>query len=317
MNPRTATREGYTFLLESGVSSPQHDAEALLEHVLNLPRVRFYADNNFELTEKELFAYRLVLARRADGYPLQYIIGTTGFRNVSLYVEPGVFIPRPETEILVDKAIEVLPSGRAHILDLCCGCGNICISLASEYAYLIFTAIDNNRDSVRLCDANARKNNVHENIQILESDLFNVIDEGNRFDVIISNPPYVPNSVMHSLPPEIRNFEPHSALVGGIDGLEVINRIISSAPNYLKQGGWLLLEAGEDQVDKIAGSMKTIMWSSLKPVSDSLSNDPIELHNHLGRDGETPVWSNVETYQDLTGRPRIIRARLFCPEDGE
>lgn len=317
MNPRTATREGYAFLLESGISAPQHDAEALLEYVLNLPRVRFYADNTLELTEKELLTYRLVLARRSEGYPLQYIIGTTGFRGVNLFVEPGVFIPRPETEILVDKAIEVLPSGPAHILDLCCGCGNICISLASEYACLTFTAIDNSRNSVRLCDTNARINNVHENINILESDLFNVIDDESSFDVIISNPPYIPNSVMHSLPPEIRNFEPHSALVGGIDGLDIINRIISSAPDYLKHGGWLLLEAGEDQVDKIAGSMKAVGQPSLKPVSCDSNREPVERADRKGKDGDIPVWSNVETYQDLTGRPRVVRARLCSPENGE
>ncbi|MBN1288811.1 MAG: peptide chain release factor N(5)-glutamine methyltransferase [Actinobacteria bacterium] len=312
MNPLVAAKEGCAFLKDAEVTSPEHDSVALLEFVLGVSRVRLYTGELSEMTEKELLTYRLMLARRAEGYPLQYMIGTTGFRGIELSVEPGVFIPRPETEILVEKAIEILPAGNVEVLDLCCGCGNISISIARELGRAKVTAVDNSRESLRLCGANAKENDVFENIDILEGDLFNTIPEDLRFDAIISNPPYVPISIWGTLPREVRDHEPHTALVAGIDGLEFIRRIIFNSPFHLKQGGWLVLEAGEDQIKRIESELAAATRSSIMLSTDSIAGGmvaPIHLANQSDR---APVWSGIESFHDLAGRPRIVRAMLSC-----
>ncbi|MBN1288868.1 MAG: peptide chain release factor N(5)-glutamine methyltransferase [Actinobacteria bacterium] len=317
MDPLIAVKEGCAFLKDTEVASPEHDAEALLEFVLGVPRVQFYAGEKLELTEKELFTYRLMLARRAEGYPLQYMIGTTGFRGIELSVKPGVFIPRPETEILVEKAIEILPTGHAEVLDLCCGCGNICISIAKEHAAAKVTAVDKSRESVRLCSANARENDVFDDIEIREGDLFDALPENMKFDAIVSNPPYVPISIWGSLPREVRDHEPHTALVAGIDGLEFIRRIIFTSPFHLKEGGWLVLEAGEDQIKRIESELSTATRSSVVLSTDSIAGGMVA-PIHLANQGDpVPVWSDIESFGDLAGKPRIVRAMLSCSVGAE
>lgn len=288
MNVVESIAKAAPFLDRHGVPSPRLNAEVLLGHLLGLSRLDIYTGFDRPLSDAETGIFRLLLMRRANGYPLQYMTREAGFRTVALEVVPGVFIPRPETEVLVEKALEVLPQRAAEVLDLGTGCGNIAVSIALERQDAKVTAVDNDWMSVELCRRNALRNGVAGTVRALEGDLFEPLEPGREFDAIISNPPYVPIGKWESLPMEVRGFEPVEALVAGEDGLDVIRRIIQGAPGHLKDGGWLLLEVDETQAEKVV---------------------PL-LSSPLGGDKRGGAWTNAEYFRDLAGRPRVVRARL-------
>jgi len=284
------------FLEKHGVPSPRLNAEVLLGYLLGISRLEIYTGFDRPLSDDEAGALRLLLIRRASGYPLQYMTREVGFRTAVLEVRPGVFIPRPETEVLVEKALELLPDSAVEVLDVGTGCGNIAICVALERRDARVTAIDNDWLSVELCGRNAARNGVEGTVSVLEGDLFEPLETGREFDAILSNPPYIPMDKWESLPLEVRGFEPMEALVAGGDGLDVIRRIIGVAPGYLKEGGWLLLEVDETQAERVVG--------------DLLSSSPLQTSPLRGEDEGGGAWTNAEYFRDLAGRPRVVRARL-------
>ncbi len=285
-----------SYLERHEVPSPRLNAELLLANLLGISRLDIYTGFERPLGEAEAGAYRDLLARRAAGWPLQYLTGEAGFRGFTFEVGPGVFIPRPETEILVEKVLEVLPEGDSEVLDLGCGCGNIAACVAVERPGARLTAVDSQQPAVELTRRNAAACGVSDMVRVLQGDLFGPLEgSGARFDAIVSNPPYVPCGCRDSLPAEVREYEPPNALFAGEDGLAVINRIIDGAPGYLKMRGWLVLEVDE---------------SHARAVADSLG-----VSSHGGGEGAGEVagecrWSDVELFDDLAGRPRVVRARF-------
>lgn len=265
------------YLERHDVSSPRLNSEILLCHLLDIRRIDIYTGFERALTPGQADEYKRLLARRASGFPLQYLTGETGFRNLTLHIVEGVFIPRPETELVVEKALEVMPEG-ARVLDIGSGCGNIAVSIASEREDATVTAVDVDRAAVELTGGNAETAGVEGRVEVIQSDLFAAL-VGRRYDIIISNPPYVPEAARDSLPSEVRDFEPPAALFAGPDGLDTIARILADAPCYLNDGGWLVLEIDETQDKSVAAMLKE------------------------------QGWVDVQVMEDLTGRPRIARAR--------
>jgi len=221
------------------------DAELLLAAALGKPRSFLHTWPERIVSSEAALAFDGYLKRRRTGEPVAYILGLQGFWNIDLEVAPHTLIPRPETEMLVETALELLPGAIAHrLLDLGTGTGAIALSLAKDRPQWTLTAVDRVEDAVELAERNRQRLHL-DNARVLQSHWFSAVD-GQRFDVILSNPPYIAANDPHLVEGDVR-FEPSSALVSGDDGLDDLRLIVSQAPAHLEAGGWLLLEHGYDQ----------------------------------------------------------------------
>ena len=233
------------------VPNPRLDAELLLGHVLSLKRIDLYLKFEMPLGAAELARFKELMQRRAKREPLQYILGSVDFYGAKVSVSSGVLIPRPETETLVDFVLkhikETKPSG-ANILDLCTGSGAIIAALAQHLPDAHFTGVDISEAAIRTASTNTAS--FGERVQIIKSDLFNELKPEDKFDCIVTNPPYVPNAEIQSLQEEIKNFEPHLALDGGNDGLDIIRKICKIVPVHLARNGAIFIELGENQAQE-------------------------------------------------------------------
>lgn len=235
------------YFAQKQVESPRLTAEVLLAHVLLADRVRLYLDLDRPLQKPELGAYRSLIHRRVTGQPTQYLTGVREFYNRPFRVDPRVLIPRPETELLVEAVLRELPrEAPSRVLDLCTGSGCIAVTLASERPLASVWATDLSPGACEVARANAEALGVGGRVTVLLGDLFAPLPQGARFDLVVSNPPYVPSEEIARLSPEVR-AEPHAALDGGPDGLEAIRRLIPQARAQLRPGGLLALEIGEKQ----------------------------------------------------------------------
>jgi len=269
------------YLEDKGIKRGRLDAEHLLAHALGMERLELYLQFDRPLSAAELDAFRPLLKRRAAREPLQYIVGRAAFRQLDLAVDRRVLIPRPETEELVEVVLK-RAAGRTEpvALDLGTGSGAIALSLAHEGRFRRVVATDASADALEVARANAAKVAGGERVEFRLGSFFEPIAEGERFDVVVSNPPYVAERDASELQAEVRDFEPPAALFSGIDGLEALRVIARGAGAVLADGGLLALEVGEGQ----AG-----------PVGDLLD----------GAGG----FDGVEFHRDLAGRERIVLAR--------
>lgn len=221
------------------------DGRILLQHVLNVSHAHLIAYPEQILTPEQARRFHLLVKRRIHGDPVAYLTGQREFYGMEFAVTPAVLIPRPETELLVDLALARIPCRIPHsILDLGTGCGAVALSIAKNRPLASITAVDISADAVEVAQTNARQLDV-KNVHIIQSDWFEEL-AGERFDLIVSNPPYIADNDPHLSQGDLR-FEPGVALTSGGDGLDCIRSIIASAPAYLAEGGALLLEHGYDQ----------------------------------------------------------------------
>ncbi len=246
-------------LRQKGIDSSRLCSEVLLSHQLGKTRIQLYLEFDQPLSEHEIARYRSLIKRRLKREPLQYITGHQEFWSLDFLVSPAVLVPRPETEILVEQAIklkdsDLLPdstSGRPRILDLGTGCGAIAVSLAKEIKHAALWASDISSEALAVARENARRHGVSDRIKFCCGDLWQpFIRPRVAFDMIISNPPYIPAQTYHTLPPEVRAYEPRIALDGHENGMHFIERIIREGGTYLKPGGWLLIEMEPNQTDQ-------------------------------------------------------------------
>jgi len=253
MHPRTwAIRDllkvSSDYLEEKGIENPRLNAEVLLSHLLGLERVGLYLNFDRPLTQTELSAYRSLIKRRIDHEPLQYITGIQEFWSLNFEVDRRVLIPRSETEIVVEQAVRLLGglNERARppqLLDLCTGCGAIAVAIARELPRARLWATDVSDDALTVARKNALTHGVLERIAFWQGDLWGPFtDRPERFDIIVSNPPYVSTEEYDALPPEVRDYEPRQALDGRDGGMYFLERIIQGARDFLDPGGWVILE---------------------------------------------------------------------------
>ena len=239
------TRE---FLAARGVDNARLEAEWLLCAATGLDRVGLYLNFDKPLNDDELRSYRSMVARRGKREPLQHILGTQEFCGLEFEVTPEVLVPRHDTEVLVDEAVIRFPGART-ILDIGTGSGCIAVVMGTRMPRASVVAVDISQPALEVARRNAARHGVA--IEFLQGSLFQPV-VGRRFDLIVSNPPYIPSSDIEVLEPEVRDFDPRMALDGGADGLEVYRHLIPEAPGFLNPGGWLLVEVGVGQVPSVA-----------------------------------------------------------------
>lgn len=251
------------------------DAEHLLLHVLARPRSWLFAHADDAVTATEAAAFRALVERRAQGEPVAYLTGTQGFWSLELAVTPATLIPRPETERLVELALERLPAGVAvRVADLGTGSGAIALAIARERPQAQVIATDASAAALDVARANAERNRVR-NVQFRQGDWLAPL-AGERFDLIASNPPYIADGDPHLSAGDLR-FEPPTALSSGADGLDAIRVIVRDARALLQPGGWLLLEHGWDQGDAVRALLQVAGYSDVATERDLEARDRISL----------------------------------------
>jgi release factor glutamine methyltransferase len=272
---REALRQGTRLLEQAGIPAARLNAEVLLAHAAGHDRAWLYAHGDEELIELWWIHYGRYLHERLSGKPTQYITKRQEFYGREFLVTPDVLIPRPETEHLVEAAIEKLAPGAGPVIDVGCGSGAIAISVALETGAAVIGS-DISVAALRVADRNRRRWNAQ--VQLVASDVLSAFRDGCSA-MILSNPPYVPESNKEVTQREVRDYEPHIALFGGPDGFDLYRRLIADAARVLRPGGWLLMEIAYNA----SGRIRDILGSS---------------------------WRDVEIRTDLAGLPRVALARL-------
>jgi release factor glutamine methyltransferase len=235
-----------------GLSPARLDAEVLLAASLGMNRIGLYTHYDQPLRKDELTRFRSLVQRRLHHEPVAYILGRREFWSLSFQVTKDVLIPRPETELLVEETLNLLGRSRPspapyRILEIGTGCGAIIVALAHAFPGARLVATDVSPKALQVAIQNAADNGVRDRIQFLQGDLFTPLRRGPVFDLIVTNPPYIPRDQVPVLPPEVRDFEPRIALDGGKDGLEFYGRALPEVDDYLCPGGWFLTEMGYGQ----------------------------------------------------------------------
>ncbi|MEC7846837.1 MAG: peptide chain release factor N(5)-glutamine methyltransferase [Gemmatimonadota bacterium] len=267
------------YLKNKGVETGRLDAEWLLAAALGVDRLQLYLKYDRPLSSEEREAFKPLLRRRAGREPLQYIIGRTGFRELELKTDPRVLIPRPETEVLVQEVLDWASAGAESVWDMGTGAGAVALSLATEGTWTRVVATDVSPEALSVAADNAERYDLGGHVEFREGSLFEPLEEGERFDVIVSNPPYIAEGEKGELQPEVRDWEPPEALFAGEDGLDVIRQLVAGAPKHLLSGGLLALECGLGQAEGIAADVQA-----------------------------TGAFGAVRIRADLTGRPRFVTA---------
>jgi len=237
------------FLGKKGVDAPRLQVELLLAHVLKMPRMKLYLNFERELAEPEVKILRELVVRRGQREPLQHIVGSVSFCGLELTVGPGVLVPRPETELLAERAWKFLASlpekAGPRGLDLGTGSGCLAIALAVNAAKTRIDAIDLSAEALHVARQNAARHQLLDRIEFFHGDGFAALDKGRVYDLIISNPPYIPSADIETLEPEVRDFDPRMALDGGADGMDFYRRIAAEAGAFLKPQGRVMLELND------------------------------------------------------------------------
>lgn len=267
MNVTEALNLAENELRAAGVADHGRDAAALLMLAIGKDRTYIYAHPEYVLSALDERRFIGLLMRRCRREPLQYIIGTREFYGFEFEVTPDVLIPRPETELLVEHGSAALrASAGGRFLELGVGSGCVSISILKLVPHAHCTAVDVSPKAIEVAHRNAVRHNVHDRIELIKSDLYEAVE--GRFDVLISNPPYIPSRELAGLMAEVRDFEPHCALDGGEDGLQVIRRLIERAPEYLRKEGSIFIEAGAGQADAVANILENGPFSNVRITAD-------------------------------------------------
>lgn len=266
---------------DRGFENARLEAELLLAHVLGIKRLDLYLQFERPLTNAELESFRSLVRRRLKREPLQYIVGSVGFRHLELLVDQRALIPRPETEILVGRAIDWArtQTGALSAVDIGTGTAAIALSLLHEKAAERVVATDISPAALGLAAENAERTGLQDRVEFRQGRTFQPIREGEQFDIVISNPPYVSPADRETLQAEVRDWEPATALFAEADGLAIVREIIAAAPAHLRGGGLIALEVGMTQAQQVADEMRALA-----------------------------AYENVDVVRDLTGRDRVVTA---------
>lgn len=245
------------------------EAELLLAQLINFSRAKLLAYPEKIITKDQALEFREIVKLRKEGEPLQYILGREDFMALDFKVTKDVLIPRSDTEIMVEKVIEYIKNSSqiGHVLDLCTGSGAIAISLAYYLPEIKLTAVDISEEALVIARLNAQANGVEDKINFYQGDLFAALEENMKYNIIVSNPPYITSSEMEGLPVDVQK-EPHLALWGGFDGLDFYRKIIKQAPDFLETGGRLFVEIGSKQGQEVSCLFKENAFTNIEVIKD-------------------------------------------------
>jgi len=253
-------------LQASGITEAAREAKSLLAFVLNKNQTFLYAHPEYELSDDDKNQFQSVLERRAKREPFQYIVGAQEFCGLDFEVTKDVLIPRPETELIVEAAIEISKE-EARFCEVGIGSGCVAVSILQAVKTATAIGLDVSERALAVAEKNAKTQGVRERLELKISDVFDNLRE-EKFDFIVSNPPYISGEEMKTLQPEVREYEPLVALTDGINGLSIIEKIIKNAPNFLKSDGFLLLEIGFNQAGKVAEMFDKNIWREFEILPD-------------------------------------------------
>jgi release factor glutamine methyltransferase len=270
------------YLAEKGSEFPRLDAQVLLAHALGCKRIELYTRHDEVASDEVRQKFRELVRKRVAGCPVAYLVGRKEFFSLEFEVGPAVLIPRPDTECVVTECLQLAKRmAEPHVLDIGTGSGCLAVTVAFRHKGARVTAVDLSSEALAVAARNAAKHGVADRIRFLQGDLFGPIPAGEKFDFILSNPPYIPHDEISTLEPGVRDYEPHLALDGGADGFAVFDRLLADAPNYLKPGGFLIVE--------IHANLET-------PARQ--------------RFAAHPGYELAKTIHDGSGHPRVLLARL-------
>lgn len=271
------------FLAEKGSEFPRLDAQVLLAHSLNCTRIDLYGARYAEVASAAVRQqYRDLIRQRIEGCPVAYLVGKKEFFSLELEVSPAVLIPRPDTELVVTTCLDLARRGpQPKILDLGTGSGAIAIALARHLPAARVTATDISAEALEVARRNAVKHDVADRIHFVQGPMFEPVPANERFDFIVSNPPYIPSADIDSLPVGVRRYEPRLAVDGGPDGFAVFDALLAGAASHLVPGGCLIIEIGAPQE---------------KPARERFAG--------------YPCYQLAATVYDLSRHPRVLWARL-------
>lgn len=263
-----ALTEAAEGLRNHGIAEPRLNAGLLLGHILERDRAFLVAHADDELSPSHLREFHNLVSRRSVGEPLQYLTKHQEFFKLDFEVTPDVLIPRPETELLVEAALEVLaPNSKLDFADLGTGSGCVAISILHERPSVSATAIDVSERALDVARRNAERHGVTNRLHLLRSDLFTGMAAGELFDLIVSNPPYVSDAEMKTLQAEVR-WEPVAALAGGPDGFTIIRRLLDDASRHIRAEGYLIFEVGMGQGEQVPGLIDKEVWRLIEVRRD-------------------------------------------------
>ncbi|TAL17915.1 peptide chain release factor N(5)-glutamine methyltransferase [bacterium] len=255
------------YFAKKGIDSPRLTAEVLLASVLSVTRLDLYLQYDKPLSSAEVDSFRALVRRRAAGEPTAYLLGKREFWSLDFAVGPGVLIPRPDTETLVESCLSIM-GGEGRFLEIGVGSGAVSVALLKERPRWTAVGIDTETAPLDCARKNAETHGVADRLDLRRGSLFSPV-ENETFDLIVSNPPYIPSGDIDSLAAEVSRFEPRKALDGGVDGLDLIREIANKAPTRLKSKGALLLEFGTGQEEAVAGILESVPGlSGMRIISD-------------------------------------------------
>ncbi len=282
MNITETLRKATEILHSRGIAEPRREANSLLAFALRKDKTFLIAHNDYELSGEEEKTFQSFLERRAGREPFQYITGNQEFYGLDFFLTPDVLIPRLETEMIVENAIEILkPRKNSRFCEVGVGSGCISVSILHEIRTASAIGLDVSEKALVIAGKNAQRHKVSERLELKLSDVFGVLTD-EIFDLIVSNPPYIPRRDIEDLQAEVRRFEPLNALTDGENGLSIIEKIITDAPRFLKPNSFLLIEIGFGQ----AAEVKSMF--------------------------DVKFWQNIEILPDLQNIPRMVKAQKDC-----
>jgi release factor glutamine methyltransferase len=289
-------RWGKTYLQAHGIETARLDAEVLLMHCLRWERTALYCERDYQLTPDEEARFRDMVRRRGAHEPIAYLTGEREFWSLPLAVRPGVLIPRPDTEWVVEAALRYAPQllhqhSRCHVLDIGTGSGNIAIAVAASLASVNVTAIDSSLEALAVARFNAQSCHVAERIRFVCGDLFTPLYSGRvRADLLLSNPPYIAAEEWQALPTTVRCYEPRQALDGGSDGLLFYRRLFAEGAPYLAEHSIAIVEVGHRQADEVSRLlMQSQHWELIEIVTDYGGIERVVVARHR-REGNDSAW---------------------------
>lgn len=261
------------FFDKRGIEQPRLNAELVIGHALGLDRMQLYLQFERLMTDAELAGVRDSVRRRGAREPLQYVLGTAAFHGLVLEIDRRVLAPRPETEQLIERIRERTDAAPMRIIDLGTGSGAIALALAQVFPKAAVVGVDSSSKALEVARANAHANSLNDRVAFIESDWFDRIDPSERFDLIVSNPPYLSEREWSEAPPEVREHEPRSAVVAEDDGYAALETILETARDRIEPGGRLFFETGMDQHARLVTTARALGYVEIESLHDWSGRD--------------------------------------------